>query len=69
MNAYKIETTVTDDGKIILPANLKKIFNHKVEVFVLEKSSNNKSKSNTFGVYDFGGKLDNINIRDFAHED
>lgn len=68
MNAYKIETTVTDDGKIILPSKLKKLFNHKVEVLVLEKGTN-KVKNNTFGIYDFGGQLDNINIRDFAHED
>lgn len=68
MNAYKIETTITDDGKIILPSKLKKLFNHKVEVLVLEKETS-KIKKSTFGVYDFGGQLDEINIRDFAYED
>ena len=43
MQAYKIETTVTRDGKIILPPKLNNIFNHKVEVVVLDKEiSSNK---------------------------
>jgi hypothetical protein len=68
MLAYKIETTITEDGKIILPANLKNIYSHKVEILVLDKEQKKKEKT-SFGVYDLGGKLDNVNIRDYAHED
>ena len=65
MQAYKIETTVTRDGKIILPPKLNNIFNHKVEVVVLDKeiSSNKKSKLN-IPTYKCGGKL-----ADFSREE
>ena len=68
MHAYKLETTITNDGKIILPPNFKNIYNHKVEIVVLDKEPKRKENS-TFGIYDFGGQLDNVNIRDFAYED
>jgi hypothetical protein len=68
MQAYKIETTITDDGKIILPPDLKDIFNHNVEIVVLDKDQQ-KKKNLKFGVYNLGGILDNVNIGDFAHED
>ena len=69
MQAYKIDTTITKDGKIILPYDLHEVFNHKVEIVVLDKRRNQKKKKNiSFGVYSLGGMLDKINIRDFAHE-
>ena len=70
MQAYKIDTTVTKDGKIILPYDLHDIFNHEVEIVVLDKEKEQKKKKNTsFGAYSLGGILDKINIRNFAHED
>lgn len=67
MATYKIKTTITGDGKIILPANLKNLYNHKVELLLMDKG---RIKEKTeFGLYNLGGQLDNVNIRDFAHED
>ncbi len=68
MQAYKIETTITKDGKIILPSDLKNIFNHEVEIVVIDKA-HQKRKDLNFGSYNLGGILDKVNIRDFAHED
>ena len=68
MNAYKIKTTITNDGKIILPKDLKEIFNHEVEIIVLDKEYR-KHNSVQFGIYDLEGKLDDVNVRDFAYED
>ena len=68
MNAYKIKTTITNDGKIILPLDLKDIFNHEVEVIVLDQEYR-KNNDIQFGTYNLGGKMDDINIRDFAYED
>jgi len=68
MQAYKLETTITNDGKIILPVNFKNIYSHKVEILVLDKEPQ-KKKNSALGIYDFGGQLDKVNIRDFAHED
>src|SRR4030042_4322788 len=48
MNAYKIETTITDDGKIILPSDLKNIFNHKAEKYIVcSQSLKNLINSNS----------------------
>ena len=68
MNAYKLKTTITNDGKIILPKNLKEIFNHEVELIVLDKDYQ-KNNNVQLGIYNLGGKLDDVNIRDFAYED
>ena len=58
MNTYKIETTITKDGKIILPPNLHNIFNHKVEVVLLDKEDkkNIKNKLN-IPTYKCDGKV------------
>ena len=64
MNAYKIETTITDDGKIILPSDLKNIFNHKVEIVVLDKENKNKKKILNIPSYSCGGK-----IKDFTRDE
>ena len=64
MNAYKIETTITNDGKIILPSNLKDIFNHEVEIVVLDKEIKNKKKVINIPSFVCGGKL-----ADFTREE
>ncbi|HRX49434.1 MAG TPA: hypothetical protein P5120_18070 [Spirochaetota bacterium] len=67
MPTYKIQTTITGDGKIILPANLKNLYNHKVELLLMDKGD--IKEKTEFGIYNLDGRLDNVNIRDFAHED
>ena len=57
MLAYKIETTITDDGKIILPKNLKNIYNHKVEILLLDKEIEKKKKIIHIPTFSCGGKL------------
>lgn len=42
MNAYKFETTVQNDGVIQIP-ELKKLANHKIEIFIVDKSNEEKS--------------------------
>ena len=65
MNTYKIETTITKDGKIILPPKLHNIFNHKVEVVLLDKD-NKKNIKNKLNVptYKCGGK-----VADYSREE
>ena len=57
MHSYKIETTITQDGKIILPQKLRKIFNHRVEIHVLDKEVKNKKKNLDIPAFSCGGKL------------
>lgn len=64
MQAYKIETTITEDGKITLPKKYSKIFNHKVEILVLDKESNQVKKIKEIPSYSCGGK-----IKDFSREE
>jgi hypothetical protein len=66
MEAFKLETVVTDDGKIILPRNLKEIFNHKIEILLMnaEPSKNRKPKKLHIHTFKCGGKL-----KDFSRED
>lgn len=64
MYAYKIETTITNDGKIILPSDLQNIFNHKVEIVVLDKEIKNKKNIPEIPSFSCGGKL-----ADFTREE
>jgi len=64
MQAYKLETTITNDGKIILPVNFKNIYSHKVEILVLDKENYNREKFIDVPAYSCGGKL-----ADFTRED
>jgi hypothetical protein len=64
MEAYKLETTISGDGTIVLPHNFNKLFNHKVEVLVLESEisgKNKKRKRIPIPSYECGGK-----VRDFT---
>ena len=62
MNNYKINVRITSDGKIILPSFLHKLFNHRVEVVLLDKGEmvNMKLK---LGIphYKCGGKVNDFN--------
>ena len=60
MHAYKIETIITNDGKIILPPDLSNIFNHKVEIVVLDKEIKNKRNVIEIPSFHCGGKLANF---------
>lgn len=66
MEAFKLETVVTDDGKIILPKSLNKIFNHKIEVLLLNTEIAEHKEPGKLHIHTFkcGGK-----IKDFSWED
>ena len=68
MQTYKIDTTITKDGKIILPYDLHNVFNHKVEIVLLDKE-NQKDKKKFFNIpaYKCGGKISDFN-RDELYE-
>jgi hypothetical protein len=60
MEAYKLETIISDHGTIVLPSNFNKLFNHKVEILVLdtEKTGQNKKKKKVpIPSYECGGKV------------
>jgi hypothetical protein len=63
MHAYKIETTVTQDGKIILPPDMNNLFNHKVEVLLLDRELSDTITEIDFPVFTCGGK-----VSDFSRE-
>ena len=53
MKAYKLSTVISKNGKISLPDKLKSIFNHKVEIVVLDlekepEKLNKKSEARGF---------------------
>lgn len=56
METYRLETTITADGKIILPGKFKKMFAHLVEVIIREKSKTNNGKALEIPAYYCGGK-------------
>ena len=62
MQAYKLETTISNEGKIVLPVFLKKLFNRTVEIIVLDKSTK-AEKANSFHIpsYSCGGKVSDFN--------
>lgn len=65
MEAYKLETTISNDGKIVLPNFLKKLFNRTVEIIVLEKNTKVEKRNGlSIPAYKCGGK-----ISDFKRED
>ncbi len=57
METYRLETTVTEDGKIILPRKFEKMFAHRVEVIIKDKSKTNSRKAGDIPVYYCGGKI------------
>lgn len=65
MQAYKLETTISNDGKIVLPDFLKKLFNRTVEIIVLEKSIKaEKLNKLIIPAYKCGGKVSDFNRED-----
>ena len=64
MEAYRIETTISSDGTIVLPHDFNKIFNHKVEILVLDSEisgRNKKRKIVPIPSYECGGKVKDFN--------
>jgi hypothetical protein len=55
-------------GDTLRSRKLKNLEGKSVKVIVIEISAKNKKKWITLASFDLGGKLDNINIRDFAYE-
>jgi hypothetical protein len=68
MQAYNFETIISKDGKIILPAFLKRLLGRKVEIFLFEKKEVNKENHNlNIPTYKCGGKIADFN-RDDLYE-
>jgi len=73
MDTVKIKTKITSD--ILHFKELKAFIGKNVEIIIRDiteklktKKTKGKRKWTTLGKGDFGGKFDNVNIRDFAHE-
>jgi len=64
MHAFRIETTITPDGKIILPKDLKVLFNHKVELVLHDKENVQKKNKLNIPILHSGGK-----VSDFTREE
>ena len=58
MKTYRLETTVTEDGRIILPRRYAKMFNHRVELIIKDKNPKNSRKELPIPAYSCGGKLE-----------
>ena len=44
MNTYKIKTRITRDGKILLPHYLRKLFDHWIEIVLLDRGEKENLK-------------------------
>ncbi|MCH8316987.1 MAG: hypothetical protein IIA88_00590 [Bacteroidetes bacterium] len=73
MDAIKITTKITSDTLYF--KELKAFIGKNVEIIIRDvseklntKKRSKKRKWTSLGKGDFGGKLDNVNIREFAHE-
>jgi hypothetical protein len=64
MQAYRIEATITPDGKINLPKNFEKLFNHKVELVLHDKENVLKKNKLNIPILHCGGK-----VSDFTREE
>ena len=65
MQAYKLIATINNDGKIVLPEFLKRLYNKTVEIILLEKShKTNKSNGLKIPTYTCGGKVSDFNRED-----
>lgn len=62
MEIYRLETTVTKDGKIILPRNFKKMFTHRVELIIKDKTEKKSKKKLDIPAYLCGGKAKETNF-------
>jgi|GEM_PF-2030087 len=57
MEVYKLDATITRDGKIILPGTFKRMFNHRVEVILKRKDEKVPKKALAIPSFLCGGKL------------
>jgi len=65
MQAYKLEATISNEGKIVLPDFLKKLFNRTVEIIVLEKNiKTEKLNGLNIPTYKCEGKVSDFNRED-----
>jgi hypothetical protein len=62
MEIYRFETTVTKEGKIILPRNFKKMFTHHVELIIKDKTETKSKKKLDIPAYVCGGKVEETNF-------
>lgn len=68
MGTYKIETTVTKDGTITLPPELKQMFSHRVEIILKDKGIIKPGRKLKIPTYRSGGKIRDFN-RDELYDD
>ena len=61
---YKITTTVSSNGMIVLPIDFKDLFNQTIEIVVLQKKEIPNYKKIKIPTYKCNGK-----IKDFSRED
>lgn len=66
MRTYRLDTTVTKDGAIILPRRFANMFAHQVEVTIKEKNGKEAHKKLDVPVYSCGGKVTDT---DFSREE
>ena len=64
MEVHKLETTITQDGKIYLPTKLRSIFSHRVEITLKDKENKAPGKKLEIPTFLCGGKL-----KDFSREE
>jgi hypothetical protein len=64
MQTFRMEAEITPDGKIVLPKDMKAIFNHKVDLVVREKDTANRKRKLNIPVLHSGGK-----VADFSREE
>jgi ribosomal protein S3AE len=62
METYKLETTVTKNGTITLPRTFEKMFTHRVEVTIKDKTENKSKKRLIIPAYSCGGKVKETNF-------
>jgi hypothetical protein len=62
METYRLETTVTKDGKIILPKKFAKMFTHRVELIIKDKTEKKSEKKLDIPAYLCGGKVKETNF-------
>ena len=66
MSTYRLVTTVSEDGTIMLPGKLKNMFSHCVEIIIKDNLRETSVKDIDIPVLSCGGKATHT---DFSRED
>jgi len=62
MGIYRFETTVTKDGRIILPRKFERMFTHRVELVIKDKTEKKPEKKLEIPAYLCDGKVKETNF-------